>query len=107
MQKMENQNIQNIQSLKRNDIVKHFKYETLNEDQKKDCLYMYKILDTNVIHTETGEKLVVYSTMYDGKKYGMNVEKGQTFARPADMFFSKVDKENYPNIKQVFRFEKI
>lgn len=32
---MENQNIQNIQSLKRNDIVKHFKYETLNEDQKK------------------------------------------------------------------------
>lgn len=86
-------------------IVKHFKYETLTKEQKEDNLYLYEILAINVIHTETNEKLVVYKALYDGEKYGLDVKRGQVFARPMEMFFSKVDKEKYPNIKQKYRFE--
>lgn len=40
--------------------------------------------------------MVVYRQLYgDGKLY----------VRPYDMFLSKVDKEKYPNISQVYRFE--
>jgi len=85
--------------------IKHFKYETLTEEQKQDNLYLYQILAINVTHTETGEKLAVYKALYDGKKYGLDVEYGQVFARPMEMFLSKVDKKKYPNIKQENRFE--
>ena len=92
-------------SLVESKIIKHFKHETLTEEQKQDNLYLYQILAINVTHTETGEKLVVYKALYDGKKYGLDVEYGQVFARPMDMFFLKVDKEKDPNIKQEYRFE--
>jgi hypothetical protein len=44
-------------------------------------------------HTETEEELVVYE------------HNGKIWARPKDMFLSKVDKEKYPNITQEYRFE--
>ena len=56
--------------------------------------------------TETGESLIIYKALYDGRPYGINVIPGQVFARPAEMFFSEVDHEKYPNITQKYRIEK-
>ena len=57
----------------------------------------YKIV-TIANHSETGEKLVIYQRQYDDFDY---------FARPVDMFFSKVDKEKYPDVTQKYRMEKL
>ena len=32
---------------------------------------------------------------------------GQTWVRDKEMFLSKVDKEKYPNVEQVYRFEEV
>lgn len=89
------------------DIVKHFKHETLNDKQKAAHLYTYQIISPSVNHTETGEELVVYKALYDGRPFGLDVDLGQTFAKPAEMFNSDVDHNKYPDIKQPTRFELI
>ena len=80
-------------------IVKHFKRETI---QYPGCKYLYKII-AFAEQTETKEKLVIYEALYDDEDTG--VVLGNVFARPYDMFMSKVDKNKYPNIKQKYRFE--
>ena len=71
--------------LNEGDVVRHFK-----------GLY-YKIISTNVKHTESGERFVCYKSLYDDNYY----------VRPYDMFMSKVDTDKYPNVDQTFRFENI
>lgn len=44
-------------------------------------------------HTETEELMVVYE------------HNGVVWARPYEMFISKVDKGKYPYVKQEYRFE--
>lgn len=44
-------------------------------------------------HTETEELMVVYE------------HNGTIWARPYDMFLSKVDKKKYPDVEQEYRFQ--
>lgn len=50
------------------------------------------------MHTETEEILVVYQSLEDESK---------VYARPYDMFAGEVDREKYPEVKQIHRFEEI
>lgn len=80
------------------DIVRHFKRELLSiEELKNDpAKYLYQIICV-AENTETGEELMIYRAIYGDKK---------TYARPLDMFMSKVDTEEYPKSTQTYRFEK-
>ena len=79
------------------DIVQHFKRETLGPEDYAANRYLYQIVGI-AIHSETREKLMVYQALYDDF---------QLYTRPYDMFISEVDHEKYPDIKQVYRFEKL
>lgn len=80
-------------------VVQHFKREML--PQPRGTKYLYMILHF-AEHTETKEKLVIYSALY--KDNTMGVDFG-VYARPYDMFMSEVDREKYPGVKQKYRFE--
>ncbi|MCI9140720.1 DUF1653 domain-containing protein [bacterium 1XD42-8] len=57
--------------------------------------HIYQII-TVAEDTESGEEVVVYRALYN---------PDQTFARPLHSFMSQVDKKQYPQMKQRFRFE--
>lgn len=78
-------------------IVKHFKREILEKHEElrdNDPRYLYIIID-HAQNTETDEIYVIYRQLYGDQK---------VWARPADMFYSKVDTVRYPNVSQVYRF---
>lgn len=71
--------------LMKGNIYKHFKG------------HIVEILEPHVVNTETKEHMVVYR----------EISNGNVWARPIEMFTSKVDKEKYPNVEQEYRFELI
>lgn len=76
-------------------IVRHFKYETLTDEEKHENKYLYQVIGV-ATHTETKEAFVAYRALYGDK---------QLYIRPIDMFLSEVDHEKYPDIKQKYRLE--
>ena len=82
---------------KTGDIVQHFKHERYPVNSS---MYTYRILGY-ATHSETRETLVIYEALYDLH----DEDTLKVFARPLDMFMSKVDKEKYPDSQQEYRFE--
>lgn len=78
------------------DLVRHF----------KGNLYMVDYIAT---HTETGERMVVYEPVVsvDNFKHPavVRLNNDKVYARPYDMFVSKVDRDKYPEVQQEYRFE--
>ena len=83
----------NTERINVGDLVIHFKHEL--DDVVNQIKYIYLIKEI-AVHSETGEKLVIYQ----------NVVSGIVYARPYDMFMSVVDSEKYPQIKSLYRFTK-
>lgn len=83
-------------------IIQHFKRTMLTEDELKEnpTAYLYEYVGT-AKHTETGEYVAIYRSFYQGK----TCDLGKLYVRPLEMFYSEVDKEKYPNVKQKYRFE--
>ncbi len=84
------------------DIVRHFKRETVSEEELKTNpnKYLYKIIGT-ANHTETHEDLMIYLPLYEVDC----IKDADYAARPLEMFMSEVDHKKYPDIKQKYRFE--
>lgn len=79
-------------------------YEDLNEQREiiaGDRYRHFKGIEVEIIgiakHSEDLSEYVVYKELSDNNLW----------IRPIDMFNSKVDKTKYPDIEQVYRFEKI
>lgn len=86
------------------DVVRHFKWNTLSDSDKRRNIYKYKIL-AFATHTETKEKMVVYQALYTDSTMGVDFG---VYARPYNMFMGEVDKEKYPELYKVqkYRFDK-
>lgn len=74
--------------------IRHFERETVDQNGMQ---YLYEYIG-EAIHSETGEKMIVYRALYGEKKL---------FVRPYEMFMEEVDHVKYPGIRQKYRFEKI
>lgn len=86
--------------IKAGDIVKHFKREIVDSHVTKQdrLLYMYEVLSTSGIDTETEGRVVVYKALYGAHTI---------FVQPYEDFMSEVNRKKYPNVLQKYKFEKV
>lgn len=85
--------------IKAGDVVKHFKRELIAEkDNGPNLAYLYEVLSTNALDTATENRVVVYRALYGNHAI---------FARPYEDFMGMVDRHKYPEVSQVYRFEKV
>ena len=74
-------------------IVRHFKREFVPQTGADN---LYRILEF-AKHSETGGSYVVYEALYGER---------DVYIRPYDMFMSEMVREEYPQVKLAWRFEK-
>ena len=58
----------------------------------------YYLVEDVAIGSEDDKEYVVYRALYGDNKL---------YIRELNMFLSEVDKEKYPNVEQVYRFEEV
>lgn len=83
-----------------NELLQHFKRDLITQEDMENSdydsyKYLYRFIGDG-IDTETNNQVCIYQAISDGTM----------FVRPKEMFYSKVDKEKYPNAKQEYRLEK-
>lgn len=80
------------------DVLQHFKRELLSAEEREagSPRYLYRYLGV-CRHSETQEPLALYEALYP--PYGL-------WVRPLAMFLGEVDHAKYPQVKQVWRFQK-
>lgn len=78
-------------------IVRYFKRDILSKEQKANNGYLYKII-TFGTNNQTGELMVVFMGLYGSFS---------TFIEPIDIFSARVNKQEYPDIQQEYRYEVI
>jgi len=79
-------------------IVKHFKFETLTDEEKAQNKYIYRVEDFAIDADDPSNTIVIYRAMYG---------KFNLYARPYSSFVEKLDKDKYPGIQQEYRFVEI
>ena len=120
----------NDRKLKYPYLYKHFKGDIyctkfisypISKSKISDYLSTKEVLLAPAIHTETMNEITIYKVgneYYHIDEYSgveplviytcvNNIKKYETYARPLNMFLSKVDKEKYPDIEQKYRFEEM
>ena len=75
-------------------VVRSFKREFLSEEERKTNKHLYLVQGV-AKHTETGEEFIVYSSLF---------LPPLMWATPIEVFMGKVDKKEYPGVKQEFLF---
>lgn len=69
-----------------------------NTETNEDIRLLRMNNNTYHLEEECKDELMIYKSLYNGSG---------AYARPIDMFLSKVDKEKYPDVEQEYRFELI
>lgn len=89
-------------------LAKHFQWEPSYEEYMRELpkegeLWTHfkgKTVEIICVAEDTehaGERFVIYKHLASGREW----------ARPLDMFMSEVDREKYPDVEQVYRFERV
>ncbi|EGT3652693.1 TPA: DUF1653 domain-containing protein [Clostridioides difficile] len=76
-----------------------YRFGSRHTETNEDMI-IYKDNKGNFYHhkNKSNTNLVIYKTLYDGTG---------AYARPLELFLSKIDKEKYPNYTQKYRFEEV
>lgn len=73
----------------------------IHTETNKEMKICFNHIDNVFLHNceDSKEILVIYRPLY--------LNDNLLYARPLEMFLDKVDKEKYPNVNQLYRFEEI
>lgn len=97
----------NKERLKIGDIVRSFKREIFDEKDYKEFeknFYLYKIIGI-AEDTQKEKTMIVYEALFTD--IPAKIYKGKIFTETLSSFISKVDKEEYPNVRQTYKYEKV
>lgn len=84
-----------------NKFVKYFEYD-INEN-KDPLKYLYYIIGIANSSKNPEKQYVIFETVYPKNTFTKS-EENKIWIREYNEFFSKVDKDKYPNVSQEYRF---